>query len=324
MNTVRQQNLNNIHTSLLPVISIVMATYNGSLYIKQQIESVVAQSYPNIEIIVVDDCSTDATMQILESFQVKYPHIKIIRNQQNLGYIKNFEKGCSLASGEYIAVCDQDDVWHPDKITKMQAAIGSYPLIYCDSVLCDEDLQPKGVNISDRGNCRDYDNPLQQAIFCRIYGHATLIKRDFLQKVIPFLEVIPHDWWLSYMATLYGGIKYLNEPLVNYRQHSANIFGAAGGKSRKHNTISKAEKNRLEMIRIRMRIKAFYDKCPAELKKEKDILCRLVQSYQSFSLANNFQRMLLFFKYQDQLLASKKRSAFRKYLFCFKMFVMIK
>ena len=308
----------------MPAVTIVIATYNGALFLSQQMESVIAQTYPNIEIIAVDDCSTDATVEILESFQVKYPHIKIIRNQQNLGYIKNFEKGCKLASGEYIALCDQDDVWHPDKIKKMQAAIGSYPLIYCDSVLCDEDLQPIGVNISDRGNCRDYDNPLQQAVFCRIYGHATLIRRDFLQKAIPFLDIIPHDWWLSYMATFYGGMKYLNEPLASYRQHSANIFGAAGGKSRKHNKINKAEKNRLEMRRIRIRIKIFYDKCPTELVKEKEVLRRLVKSYESFSLVNNFNRMLLFFKYQHQLLASKKRSAFRKYLFCFKMFVMIK
>lgn len=308
----------------MPVVTIVMATYNGALFLTQQMESVVAQSYPNIEIIAVDDCSTDATVEILERFQLKYPHIKIIRNQQNLGYIKNFEKGCKLASGEYIALCDQDDVWHPDKIKKMQAAIGSYPLIYCDSVLCDEDLQPIGVNISDRGNCRDYDNPLQQAIFCRIYGHATLIRRDFLQKAIPFLDIIPHDWWLSYMATFYGGMKYLKETLASYRQHSANIFGAAGGKSRKHNKINKAEKNKLEMRRIRIRIKIFYDKCPAELVKEKEVLRRLVKSYESFSLVNNFNRMLLFFKYQHQLLASKKRSAIRKYLFCFKMFVMIK
>ena len=308
----------------MPAVTIVIATYNGALFLSQQMESVIAQTYPNIEIIAVDDCSTDATVEILESFQVKYPHIKIIRNQQNLGYIKNFEKGCKLASGEYIALCDQDDVWHPDKIKKMQAAIGSYPLIYCDSVLCDEDLQPIGVNISDRGNCRDYDNPLQQAVFCRIYGHATLIRRDFLQKAIPFLDIIPHDWWLSYMATFYGGMKYLNEPLASYRQHSANIFGAAGGKSRKHNKINKAEKNRLEMRRIRIRIKIFYDKCPTELVKEKEVLRRLVKSYESFSLVNNFNRMLLFFKYQHQLLASKKRSVIRKYLFCFKMFVMIK
>jgi glycosyltransferase involved in cell wall biosynthesis len=307
-----------------PLISVVITTYNGALFLSQQLESLVTQSYPNIEIIAVDDCSTDNTIGILKSFQLKYPAIKIFSNEDNLGYIKNFEKGCLLAAGEYIALCDQDDVWHKDKIKKMQAVIGSYPLIYCDSVLCDENLEPIDVNISDRGNCRDYDNPLQQAVFCRIYGHATLIKKDFIQKAIPFLSVIPHDWWLSYMATFYGGMKYLDEPLVSYRQHTANIFGAAGGKSRRHNKISKAQESKLEMQRIRTRVEAFYNKCPDELVKEKEVLRRLVESYKSFSLYNNFQRMLLFFKYQDQLLASKKRSAIRKYLFCFKMFVMIK
>jgi glycosyltransferase involved in cell wall biosynthesis len=307
-----------------PLISVVITTYNGALFLSQQLESLVTQSYPNIEIIAVDDCSTDNTIGILKSFQLKYPAIKIFSNEENLGYIKNFEKGCLLAAGEYIALCDQDDVWHKDKIKKMQAVIGSYPLIYCDSVLCDENLEPIDVNISDRGNCRDYDNPLQQAVFCRIYGHATLIKKDFIQKAIPFLSVIPHDWWLSYMATFYGGMKYLDEPLVSYRQHTANIFGAAGGKSRRHNKISKAQESKLEMQRIRTRVEAFYNKCPDELVKEKEVLRRLVESYKSFSLYNNFQRMLLFFKYQDQLLASKKRSAIRKYLFCFKMFVMIK
>jgi glycosyltransferase involved in cell wall biosynthesis len=308
----------------LPLVSIVMATYNGSLYLAEQMESLLAQSYRNLEIIIVDDCSLDNTVEILKKFQEKNPSINIISNETNLGYIKNFEKGCSLARGEYIALCDQDDYWHPDKIKHMQAAIGNYPLIYCDSVLCDESLQPIGVNISDRGNCRDYDNCLQQAIFCRIYGHATLIKKEFLLKTIPFLAVIPHDWWICYMATFYGGMKYLDEPLANYRQHSANIFGAAGGKSRSHNKANKAEKKKQEIKNIRTRIKAFYDQCPVELVKEKEVLRRLVKSYESFSLANNFQRMKLFFKYQDQLLASKKRSAIRKYLFCLKMFVMIK
>jgi glycosyltransferase involved in cell wall biosynthesis len=318
------QTEDSLATQEMPLVSIVIATYNGSLFLAQQMESVIAQTYPNIEVVVVDDCSTDNTIEILKNFQQQFPNISIHRNETNVGYVKNFEKGCILASGKYIALCDQDDVWHPDKIKKMQAAIGSYPFIYCDSVLCDENLQPIGVNISDRGNCRDYDNPLQQAVFCRIYGHATLITKDFLRKTIPFLDVIPHDWWLSYMATFYGGMKFFNEPLVSYRQHSANIFGAAGGKSRKHNKINKAEKNKLEMKRIRTRIKAFYEKCPDELVKEKEVLRRLVKSYESFSLINNFQRMLLFFKYQHQLLASKKRSAIRKYLFCLKMFVMIK
>ena len=314
----------NLMHSYLPLISIVMATYNGSLYLAEQMDSIVAQSYPNVEIIVVDDCSTDNTIEILKCFQLKYSNIKIVINDTNLGYVKNFEKGCSLATGEYIALCDQDDYWHPEKLSKMQAAIGDYPLIYCDSVLCNETLTPIGENISDRVSCRNFDNCLQQAIFCRIYGHATLIKKSFLEKALPFLAVIPHDWWLSYVATFYGGVKYLPEPLASYRQHSANIFGAAGSKSKKISKANKAIKNKLELEKIRIRIKAFYNFCPDELLKEKMILRKLAKSYESFSLVNNFQRMILFLFNYKQLLASKKRSPIRKFLFCFKMFVLIK
>jgi glycosyltransferase involved in cell wall biosynthesis len=324
MKTDQTQNENSIINPVMPVISIVMATYNGGLYLEQQMESIVVQTYPNIEIIIVDDCSTDNTIEILQMFQQKYSNIKLFSNAANLGYIKNFEKGCSLASGEYIALCDQDDYWHSDKLKKMKAAIGDFPLVYCDSILCDEDLQPIGVNISDRVSCRDFDNCLQQAIFCRIYGHATLIKKSLIQHAIPFLDAIPHDWWLCYIATFHGGMKYIPEPLASYRQHSANIFGAAGGKSRKHNKFNKAEKKRLEMKKIRLRINAFYKLCPDDSIKEKEVLRMLVKTYQTFSLINNFQRMILFFNNYEQLLASKKRSVIRKFLFCIKMFVKIK
>jgi glycosyltransferase involved in cell wall biosynthesis len=321
---INQSETQNHVSSEFPLVSIVMATYNGNKYLTQQMESIVTQSYPNIEVIIVDDRSTDDTVEILQRFQQQYSFLKIIRNEVNLGYIKNFEKGCLLANGELIALCDQDDYWHIDKIKNMQAAIGNYPLIYCDSILCDEHLKPLGVNISDRVNSIDFNSCLQQVVFCRIYGHATLMTKFFLQQAVPFLEVIPHDWWLCYMATFYGGIKYLPEQLVSYRQHAANIFGVVGSKSRKHNKINKAERNRLEMSRIRTRMNAFYNACPDALVKEKAVLKKLVKTYQDFSLVNNFQRMMLFFKYQDQFLASKKRSAIRRYLFCLKMFVIIK
>lgn len=322
---IHQSEIKNYAKLEFPLVSIVMATYNGSKYLTQQMESVIAQSYPNIEIIIVDDRSTDDTIEILNRFQQQYSFIKIVSNETNLGYIKNFEKGCTLATGAYIALCDQDDHWHVDKIKNMQAAIGDYPLIYCDSILCDAQLKPMGVNISDRVNSIDFNSCLQQVVFCRIYGHATLMKKSFLQQAIPFLEVIPHDWWLCYMATFYGGIKCLPEALVSYRQHAGNIFGVVGGKSRKHSqNINKAERNRLEMSRIRTRMNAFYNACPDVLVKEKEVLRQLVKTYQSFSLVNNFQRMMLFFKYENQFLASKKRSAVRRFLFCLKMFVIIK
>ena len=313
-----------MHAHSLPLVSVVMATYNGAEFIRQQMESVLAQSYPVLEVIVVDDCSTDNTIEIVNSFREKHPGIKVYVNETNLGYIKNFEKGCGLATGSYVALCDQDDYWLPEKISKMQAAIGDYPLIYSDSVLCNESLEPTGESISAKMNCRDFDNCLQQAIFCRIYGHATLINNDFLQKVIPFSAIIPHDWWLCYTASFYGGIKYLNEPLVYYRQHAGNIFGAAGLKNNRKKMKAKSLVKEQETEKIRKRIKAFYEFCPAVFSDEKKVLKEIMSSYSSFSMANNFRRMFLFFRHHKKLLASKKRSLLQQYLFCLKMFVKIK
>ncbi len=135
---------------------------------------------------------------------------------------------------------------------------------------------------------------------------------------------IPHDWWLSYVATLHGGIAYFAEPLVYYRQHEANLFGVVGGKKRKHQQQNKFEKKRLNTIKIRQRIEGFYDKCPDEMVKEKKILLALTACYQNFSLKNNVKRVVLFLKYQDNFLLVKKQSSFHKFLFCFKMFAKIK
>jgi glycosyltransferase involved in cell wall biosynthesis len=303
------------------LVSVVLATYNGERFLQQQLASVVAQTHPHLEIIVVDDASTDSTESIVRSFMEKYSHISFHKSASNIGYIKNFERGCQLAKGAFIALCDQDDAWHPEKISKQLQAIGTHAMVYCDSILADEQLQPIGANISDRANCINFTSCLQQAVVCRIYGHATLIPNHVMQQAFPFPDIIPHDWWLCFIATLHGGICYLPEPLAYYRQHANNVFGAAGGKTRKHNKIDKAAKRKKELEKIKQRMQLFYNTCPNDLQKEKAFLYKLNKTYQSFSLANNFQRMMLFFGNYSMLLASKKRSTFRKWLFCLKMFV---
>jgi len=211
-------------------------------YLRVQLDSLLAQSYKQTEIIIVDDGSTDNTKNILNEYASQYAHIKLFFNEQNLGFVKNFEKACSLASGDFIALCDQDDCWHQDKLAKLATAIDSYSIIFCNSALCTESLELTGINISDRVRAQDFYSCLQQCIFCRIYGHATLMKKSFVQSVMPFPTIIPHDWWLCYNATFYGGIKYLPEVLVMYRQHAENLFGAVGGKRKKKNVLSKKTK----------------------------------------------------------------------------------
>ena len=104
-------------TAPTPRISIAMATYNGSKYLREQLDSLAAQTLPPCELVVTDDGSTDDTLGILDRFRRRAPFpVHLHRNEQRLGYRDNFLKAAQLCSGELIAFCDQDDVWMPDKL----------------------------------------------------------------------------------------------------------------------------------------------------------------------------------------------------------------
>jgi glycosyltransferase involved in cell wall biosynthesis len=306
------------------LISVVLGTYNGATYLHEQLDSILAQTWPSLEIIAIDDGSTDTTVSILREYAARDPRIKIVVNEQNLGFIRNFEKGCSLATGHWISLCDQDDYWMPDKIEKMARAIGDMPMIYCDSLLCDEHLQPLGTRISDLVHYQSFDDPRQLCVFSRMYGHATLITRGLFERCRPFLKEVPHDGWLAYHATLYGGVRYLPEPLVKYRQHAGNVFGVVGRKKKKPAREEKAERKRKELSRIRIRMQAYCNACPDTLVPQKKLLQALVGSYRDFSPLNDLRRMLLFFANYRLLLTVKKYSTPRKWLFCLKMLAKIK
>ena len=316
-----------------PLVSVVLGTYNGEAYLHEQLRSVLAQTYPALEIIAIDDGSRDRTVEILGEYARRDPRIRVVVNERNLGFIRNFEKGCRLAGGRYIALCDQDDYWFPEKIEKMVEAIGNHPMVYCDSQLCGEDLQPLGRRISDLVHYQSFDDCRQLCVFSRMYRHATLITRELFEKASPFLEEVPHDGWLAYHATLYGGVRYLPEVLVKYRQHAGNIFGVVGRKKKKDTAETpsprlrrprQAEKRRKELARIRIRMAAYCAACPETLAPQKRLLRALVGSYRNFSPWNDIRRVWLFLTNCDRLLVVKNYSRLRKYLFCFKMLVKIK
>lgn len=308
----------------LPLVSIVLATYNGEKYLAKQLQSLFQQTYSNIEIIAADDCSSDKTVEILLEYAGRHGNMRVFVNETNLGFIKNFEKGCTLSTGDLIAFCDQDDFWDAEKIQKMAEAIGNHAIIYCDSLVWDENLNSKGVKVSNLVNFKSWNNCLQLAVFCRIYAHAMLFKRSLFNTAYPFLEVIPPDWWLPYLSTFYGGMKYLPEPLVLYRQHAENVSGVIGSKRKKENKVSKSQRRQSDKEKIRTRIRAFYKACPEDRIEEKRVLQRLAETYENFSLANNFRRFALFLCYRDIFLSVKKHSALHRFFFCFKMFVKIK
>lgn len=202
-----------------PLVSIAVCTYNGEKFLIEQLDSLLGQSYRHIEIIVVDDCSKDHTLAILKQYEEKNPNFKVYQNDQNLGYIKNFEKAISLCNGDYIALCDQDDIWDTNKIELQLAGIGDHALIYHDSEFIDDRGHSLGKKKSDILNMYQGESCVPFFFFNCVSGHACLFNRKLLPYCLPFPKEIFHDRWLAFTATNNGGITYLNKALVKYRQH---------------------------------------------------------------------------------------------------------
>lgn len=298
-----------------------MATYNGAAYLREQLLSIVAQTYPNLEIILVDDCSSDSTATIAEEFAEQYAHIYFYPSGQNVGYLKNFERGIRLATGDFIALSDQDDIWLPEKITRLMQRRGNVPLVYSDSELIDADGVSMNIRLSQLKNLLNFDHPLQYTVGGTASGHAMVVRKDVVLDSLPWPPMVTHDFWIGFVSTFTGGMQYVDEVLVHYRQHGGNVVGVTAGSSKatRRKRMSRAERN--EAIRERMRLMS--EKCPEALTEAKKAFLAINKSYAGFSLPNNFARMTLFLKHRDKITAYKKRNAFRRILFCLKMFVKI-
>ena len=226
------------------LVSIAVATYNGERFLQQQIDSLVKQTYRPIEILISDDCSTDGTMGVLRKFEVDYPDIvQIFQNKRNLGYISNFEKVLSHCKGDFIALCDQDDIWRLNKIELLLNNIDKYDLVHSDARLIDRE----GDIIADSYS-KYASKVVDDYSFLTILnnnsvtGCTSLIRRELFDRATPFPSCIPHDHWLALLAADGNGIKYQKETLVDYRQHSGNAIGAQCAK-RNISILSLIQKN---------------------------------------------------------------------------------
>lgn len=225
-----------------PLVSIALCTYNGQSFLKSQIDSLVSQTYQNIEIIIVDDCSKDETASICQAY--KQPHIHFYQNTENLGYTKNFEKAIDFCNGELICLCDQDDVWELHKVETLVSAMKDHVLIYHDSDFVDEKGEKIG-NSSMGSRYRMYDGEIALPFLLSncISGHAIMFSKELIPYILPFDERFYHDWWLAYVAFNLGKVKYIDQILVHYRQHTLSVTDNLGIKPR----ILPQAKNRIAM-----------------------------------------------------------------------------
>lgn len=290
------------------LVSIAMATYNGERYLQQQLDSIINQTYEDIQIIIVDDCSTDRTKEILADFQEKYQHcVTVYYNQANLGLVKNFEKALGYCTGDFIALCDQDDVWELHKVERLVREIDSYSLIYSDVSLIDADGQ-----IISRSRTIDYgisnhsDIGFREMIFkSYIIGCSAMFRSELLLSAMPIpQDALFHDWWIAIFASKSNGIKYLHEPLVSYRQHSSNVHGHKKGGFIKNivNTLMRSSSKTNELTRKLRRLKLFddFDGLDERDKSEIKILSNHYKSY----LESNY----LFFHWFSTIILLRKLS----------------
>jgi glycosyltransferase involved in cell wall biosynthesis len=302
-----------------PLVSISLGAYNGEKYIAAQLDSIIEQTYPNIEIVVTDDCSTDNTPQILKNYAEKYDNIKVYFNEINLGLIGNYEKNLKLVQGEYIAFADQDDIWLPDKIELLMNNIGNFPLIYADSAYIDGNGNLMNKKISDFRNLVSGKNLyiFEPTGGAWIAAHAMLFHRNLLDIAFPFSNV-NHDHWFAFIAMLKGGVKYFPQVLTLYRQHGSNSVGGLGCEKIMTEKQKTSKKEQAEKY-IR-EVEGFLSLVPENEPEFRLFLTKLRNYSANPTFANRIRRMLLRLKYLNKIYAPRKRNTFRRAFKVLKLF----
>lgn len=222
-------------------VSLIMAIYNGEKYLIEQLDSIRNQTCFIDEVLLIDDVSTDSSYEIIRKYidGYKLSNWKLMKNETNLGYRKNFYKGLSLVTGDIIFLCDQDDRWHLDKIEIMLNHMKNDNVLSLASSFNFMDETGKCFEIEQiRG--RSNNNLLYKEV-CDILTEVeldNLLEMNFSQgctmavkKIIKdkFLEIsnneLPHDWELNIIAAVNNGCFYLDKPLIDYRIHNNNTIG---------------------------------------------------------------------------------------------------
>lgn len=213
-------------------ISIALTTYNGSRYIKKLLESIFLQKMDFQELIICDDNSTDGTIKILQEYANLDIRVKLHLNSSNLGFKKNFEKAIGLCSGDYIALCDQDDIWLPNHLDTLYNGIGDAMLACGVSEIIDAEGIRQNITLHKIKNYNKIDNDKASIFrFISYYqnpfqGASMLLRRDFLEKVLPIpSEVKYHDVWFAINACLLNSFVFIDEPVTLYRLHNDNASG---------------------------------------------------------------------------------------------------
>jgi glycosyltransferase involved in cell wall biosynthesis len=208
-------------------VSVCMATWNGSRFLQEQLTDILTQLTCRDELVVVDDGSSDDTMEILERAAAEASHtrVRIYRNDKNLGAIRTFERALGMAEKDLVFLSDQDDRWLPDKVFKIKEAFAAHPevtLVLTDAQIID------GSGAITAGSWvarRQFQaGTIANVVRNSFLGCTMAFRRSSLEYCLPFPVDTPmHDQWIGTLHSIFGSVVFLPEPLMQYRRHDANV-----------------------------------------------------------------------------------------------------
>lgn len=208
-----------------------------------------------------DDCSTDATLELVREFARTTPFaVRVFENEKNIGSTKNFERAVELCEGDFIAFADQDDVWLPEKLQRLEETLAneSTALAFTDGEVVDESLRPLGQRIWQTIRFGEAEQRMfrEGRAFSVLLDHnvvtgaALALKKEFKKLILPFPDDLTHDgipvihdWWTALIIAAVGDVSFVSEPLFKYRQHAGQQMGvmnkrAEDASSFRRNTFS--------------------------------------------------------------------------------------
>ena len=215
------------------MISVCMATYNGAEYLSEQLKSILGQLPNDGEIIIVDDCSVDNTIEIIDS--LCDPRINIIKNSSNVGPTKSFERAILASRGDLIFLSDQDDVWVDNKVETIVDYFDrnkDVQLIVSDAYVCDGDRNVLYDSFLSKRALKLFpvDGFISNIIKNGYLGCAMSFRSELKETILPFPLYVPmHDMWIGGIANMYSKVLFLEESLIYYRRHGANETSLKSG-----------------------------------------------------------------------------------------------
>lgn len=271
-------------------IDILMATYNGEKYLKEQIESILNQTYKNIRLVISDDCSKDGTREILKQYE-QDERIEVHYHEKNQGYIKNFEYLLKQVKNDIYMLSDQDDVWLPEKVEKSYETLikNDADLAFGDLEVVDENLNTiyESFNkfmLLDR-KIKKYINSYKVNYLYNCVTGCTLIsKSKWIKEIVPIptdSKYLIHDHWMGLIVALNGELAYMPERYIKYRQHGNNQVGT----EKVSHGFNKLEQVRELFINVKLGVLGTYvkhnEKFPKEIQKINN------EGYEYFKMIEN-------------------------------------